>query len=94
MNNFKDYFMDLKEFQGTLENKKYKIKIRDTVRFKYKEKTYTGIVTEIEDGEHGKAIVSVEGFKNPLLIHVSKLASRTGKNTKIKELKDYDIVYK
>ncbi len=90
---FKDYFI-VNEFKGTIENTKYKIKVGDTVRFNYKNKEYQGIVTEIEDGEHGKAVVSVEDFKRPLLIHVSKLASRTGKNTKIKDLRDYDIVYK
>jgi len=90
---FKDYFI-VNEFKGTLENTKYNIKVGDTVRFNYKDKEYQGIVTEIEDGEHGKAVVFVEDFKRPLLIHVSKLASRTGKNKKIKDLKDFDIVYK
>jgi len=91
---FKELF---NEFAGEYQNTIFDIKIGNEVYFTYKNEVIQGIVTEIENGKHGRAVVMVmypekynskKDLSNPLLIHVSKL-TKNKNNTKVVKTLQY-----
>lgn len=67
---FKEIFT---EFAGVIKNDKFNVEVGDEVVFKHQDTIYYAIVTELENGKHGKAIIASDEFERPILTHASML---------------------